>query len=49
VAVRGDQLIVFSAIDNLMKGAAGGGVQWMNRLFGLPETTGLELPGLGWL
>ncbi len=28
------------AIDNLTKGAAGGAVQWMNRLFGLPETGG---------
>jgi N-acetyl-gamma-glutamyl-phosphate reductase len=49
VAVRGDQLIAFSAIDNLVKGAAGGGVQWMNRLFGLPADTGLRAPGLGWL
>jgi N-acetyl-gamma-glutamyl-phosphate reductase len=49
VAVRGDQLIVFSAIDNLVKGAAGGGVQWMNRLFGLPAAAGLVAPGLGWL
>lgn len=49
VAVRGDRLIVFSAIDNLVKGAAGGGIQWMNRLFGLPAATGLALPGLGWL
>jgi N-acetyl-gamma-glutamyl-phosphate reductase len=49
VAVRGEQLIVFSAIDNLVKGAAGGGIQWMNRLFGLPAATGLVLPGLGWL
>jgi len=47
--VRGDQLIVFSAIDNLVKGAAGGGVQWMNRLFGLPAAAGLVAPGLGWL
>ena len=28
-------------VDNLNKGAAGGAVQWMNRIFGLPETTGL--------
>lgn len=49
VAVRGDHLIAFSAIDNLVKGAAGGGVQWMNRLFGLPAATGLLAPGLGWL
>jgi len=48
-AVRDDRVIVFSAIDNLMKGAAGGAVQWMNRRFGLAETSGLALPGLGWL
>jgi N-acetyl-gamma-glutamyl-phosphate reductase common form len=48
VAVRGGELVAFSAIDNLVKGAAGGAVQWMNRLFGLPEATGLALPGLGW-
>ena len=49
VAVRGDTLVALSAIDNLVKGAAGGGVQWMNRLFELPESAGLDLPGLGWL
>jgi N-acetyl-gamma-glutamyl-phosphate reductase len=48
VAVRGRTLVVTSAIDNLVKGAAGGGVQWMNRLFGLPEDAGLRLAGLGW-
>ena len=47
-AVSGDQLAVFAALDNLVKGAAGGGIQWMNRLLGLPEAAGLELPGLGW-
>jgi N-acetyl-gamma-glutamyl-phosphate reductase len=48
VMTRGRTLVVTSVIDNLTKGAAGGAVQWMNRLFGLPDTTGLELPGLGW-
>lgn len=48
-AVDGDHLAVFSTIDNLTKGAAGGAVQWMNRLLGLPETTGLQMPGVGWL
>ena len=48
VAVRGRTLVVTSVIDNLVKGAAGGGVQWMNRLFGLPDDEGLRLPGLGW-
>jgi N-acetyl-gamma-glutamyl-phosphate reductase len=48
VATRGRTAVLFSAIDNLVKGAAGGGVQWLNRLFGLPDDTGLRLPGLGW-
>lgn len=39
---------VLCAIDNLTKGAAGGAMQWMNRLFALPETTGLTAPAPGW-
>ncbi len=38
----------FSVIDNLIKGAAGGAIHWMNRMLGLPETDGLTQPGLGW-
>ncbi len=34
-------LVVTSAIDNLVKGAAGQAVQNFNAVFGLPETTGL--------
>lgn len=34
---------IASAIDNLVKGAAGQAVQNMNLMFGLPETTGLKL------
>jgi len=48
VATRDRTLVATSVIDNLVKGAAGGGVQWMNRLFGLDEAEGLHLPGLGW-
>jgi N-acetyl-gamma-glutamyl-phosphate reductase len=44
-AVRGKQVVVFSAIDNLVKGAAGQAVQNMNLMFGLDETTGLKLIG----
>ena len=36
------------AIDNLVKGAAGGAMQWLNRLFGFEETTGLLAPAAGW-
>lgn len=48
VAARGKTLVVTSVIDNLVKGAAGGAVQWMNRLLDLPEDEGLRLGGLGW-
>ncbi len=44
-ATRGNQVVVFSAIDNLVKGAAGQAVQNMNLMFGLDETTGLMLAG----
>ncbi len=39
----GDMLVVHSAADNLLKGASGQAVQNMNLLFGLDETTGLNL------
>lgn len=44
-AARRRQVVVFSAIDNLVKGAAGQAVQNMNLMFGLEETTGLMLVG----
>ncbi len=44
-AARGKQLVVFSAIDNLVKGAAGQAVQNMNLMFNLDEKTGLMLIG----
>jgi N-acetyl-gamma-glutamyl-phosphate reductase len=36
------KIIVLSAIDNLVKGAAGQAVQNMNLICGFPETTGLQ-------
>ena len=48
VAADGDTVVVMAAIDNLVKGAAGGAVQWMNRLWDLPETAGLTAPAPGW-
>jgi N-acetyl-gamma-glutamyl-phosphate reductase len=48
VATDGETVVVMAAIDNLVKGAAGGAVQWMNRLWDLPETTGLTAPAPGW-
>lgn len=44
-AIRGQQVVVFSAIDNLVKGAAGQAVQNMNLMFGLDEKAGLMLVG----
>jgi N-acetyl-gamma-glutamyl-phosphate reductase len=44
-AARGRQLVVFTAIDNLVKGAAGQAVQNMNLMCGLDEKTGLMLMG----
>lgn len=46
VAVRGRQVVVMSAIDNLVKGMAGAAIQNMNLMCGLPETTGLWMPSL---
>ncbi len=37
------QTVIHSAIDNLLKGASGQAVQNMNLMFGLEETTGLNL------
>jgi N-acetyl-gamma-glutamyl-phosphate reductase len=39
----GDQLVIHSAIDNLLKGASGQALQNMNLMFGLEETAGLNL------
>ncbi len=48
VASDGDSVVVISAIDNLVKGAAGGAIQWMNRLWNLPEESGLMAAAPGW-
>ena len=41
-----NRLVVMSAIDNLMKGAAGQAVQCLNIMHGFQETSGLAFPGL---
>lgn len=38
----GDTLVILVVEDNLVRGAAGQGVQCMNLMFGLDETTGLQ-------
>lgn len=47
--VANDKTIaVMCVIDNLVKGAAGGALQWLNRAYGFPETAGLGAPAPGW-
>jgi N-acetyl-gamma-glutamyl-phosphate reductase len=43
---RTGKLIVISVIDNLVKGAAGQGIQNLNVMLGLPQTCGLGMPGM---
>lgn len=47
-ACDGRTVAVMSVLDNLVKGAAGGALQWMNRLLGFEETAGLTAPAPGW-
>ena len=49
VATNGNSIVIMSVIDNLIKGAAGGSIQWMNRLWNLPETAGLTASAPGWI
>ena len=44
--LESDRLVIISAIDNLMKGAAGQAVQAFNIMHNFDETMGLEFPGL---
>jgi len=39
------RLLMFSAIDNMVKGASGQGVQCLNLIMGIDETTGLKSTG----
>ncbi|MEI8296832.1 MAG: N-acetyl-gamma-glutamyl-phosphate reductase [Pseudomonadota bacterium] len=45
---HGRSVAVMSVIDNLTKGAAGGAVQWLNRIHGWDQATGLTAPAPGW-
>jgi N-acetyl-gamma-glutamyl-phosphate reductase len=45
VDVDAGRVVIVSALDNLLKGAAGQAVQVLNILLGLPETTGLSIDG----
>jgi N-acetyl-gamma-glutamyl-phosphate reductase len=44
---HGSKLFIISIVDNLLKGASGHAVQNMNLMFGLDETEGLRLKGVG--
>jgi N-acetyl-gamma-glutamyl-phosphate reductase len=46
IDLRTGRLIVVSALDNLVKGAAGQAIQNMNLMLGLAERTGLEAPAV---
>ncbi|MEA1907155.1 MAG: N-acetyl-gamma-glutamyl-phosphate reductase [Euryarchaeota archaeon] len=46
IVCGGNRVVVVSAIDNLVKGAAGQAIQNMNLMLGLPETCGLLVPPL---
>lgn len=43
--INGDRVLIFSAIDNLLKGASGQAVQNMNIRFGFDDTAGLRTWG----
>ena len=43
---RAGWIVTVSAIDNLIKGAAGQAIQAMNLMLGFPEPTGLAAPGV---
>ena len=42
IDARTNRVIAVSALDNLVKGAAGQALQNMNIMFGLPEDRGLD-------
>jgi N-acetyl-gamma-glutamyl-phosphate reductase len=43
---EGERLILVSALDNLVKGAAGQAIQCANLMYGLEETAGLPCEGV---
>ncbi|MGI9259438.1 MAG: Asd/ArgC dimerization domain-containing protein, partial [Gammaproteobacteria bacterium] len=49
VAADGESIVVCSVLDNLVKGAAGGAIQWVNRLRGWPDAEGLRVAPAGWV
>ncbi|MEG0033943.1 MAG: N-acetyl-gamma-glutamyl-phosphate reductase, partial [Mucinivorans sp.] len=44
---HGDNLMIISEIDNLLKGASGQAVENMNLMFSIDQTAGLQLKSQG--
>ena len=49
VNVDDQSVAVCCVLDNLVKGAAGGAIQWVNRLLGWPDAEGLVIAPAGWV
>ena len=51
ISINADKegVAICCVLDNLVKGAAGGAIQWANRLCGRPETEGLLIAPAGWV
>jgi N-acetyl-gamma-glutamyl-phosphate reductase common form len=47
LSVRGNQVVIMAALDNLVKGMAGQAVQNLNNMYGFDERCGLEATALG--
>ena len=44
--LHSNRIISLCALDNLVKGTAGNAIQCLNLMDNIPETTGLEFPGI---
>ncbi len=49
LAVDAGSVALMVVEDNLVKGAAGGAIQWLNRKLGFAENTGLTATAAGWV
>ena len=49
VSVDDESVAICCVLDNLVKGAAGGTIQWVNRLCGWPDAEGLVIAPAGWV
>jgi N-acetyl-gamma-glutamyl-phosphate reductase len=49
VSVDDESVAICCVLDNLVKGAAGGTIQWVNRLCDWPDAEGLVIAPAGWV